>query len=356
MAGADGRAVAAEALAAVTEGRAGCHWNQPRTPWQTSAVAASYRRRRLWGITEVAIDAFDALVATAMSPGGCDEDEARQRRLLTVVLDGLVGDRDGGGRALIEASPMWSGFPTATEARAWIVDLLAAAARQQQQPWWQGCDDQDPSRNNLGGLATSSLVVARGPAHGRPSCFPPVPHGDPAIHGRPFERLRSRTALARVVLDRRIELRLSQQVVADACRVVQGEVQAWEAGARIPTDAELDALARVLDLDRDALAGTETGSAVHRNELSAEQQAELDALFWGSDTKVPDLAARFGLEGRSVHKLVTPVPAGAECPDCGTEMVFTSRGQRRYNFADCPTCRRTRNIGRQPRAPAPLGP
>lgn len=125
---------------------------------------------------------------------------------------------------------------------------------------------------------------------------------------------------------------ISQEVVADECRVVQGEVQAWEAGVRIPTDAELDALARVLDLDRQALAEAETGSAVHRNELNAEQQAELDALFWGSDIKVPDLAERFGLQGRSLHKLVTPVRAGVACEDCGTEMIFTARDRRRVRL------------------------
>jgi transcriptional regulator with XRE-family HTH domain len=201
------------------------------------------------------------------------------------------------------------------------------------------------------------------------TCWPPPPANSNSRGGRattitgtrrstegtPFKRLRNRTGLARLVLDRRIELRLSQQVVADACRVVQGEVQAWEAGTRIPNDAELDTLARVLDLDRVALAGAETGPAVHRNQLNTEQQAELDALFWGSETKVPDLAARFGLQGRSVHKLVTPVPAGAECPDCGNELGFTARERRRYNFADCPTCRRTRIIGRHRSVPAGAG-
>jgi transcriptional regulator with XRE-family HTH domain len=155
---------------------------------------------------------------------------------------------------------------------------LAAAARQQAERRWQGCDDA----------------------------------GDPAIHGMPVKRLRNRTGLARSVLDRRIQLRLSHEVVAAECGVVHGEVQAREAGTRIPTSAEFDALARVLDLDRGALAGAEPGSAVYRNELSAEQQAELDALYCESDTKLPDLASRFGLEGRSIHKLVTPLPRRRE--------------------------------------------
>lgn len=266
------------------------------------------------------MDAFDVLVAVVMSPGGADECD--QRRLLTLVLDGLVGPGDGGGRALIRTSPMRSGFPTAAAVRAWIVDLLAAAARCQAEGRWPGCDDD----------------------------------GEPAIHGQPFKRLRNRSGLARSLLDRRIDLRLSQEVVADACGVVQGEVQAWEAGARIPTSAELDALADVLDLDRRALADAETGSAVYRNELSAEEQAELDALFWGSDMKVPDLAARFGLQGRSLHKLVTPVRAGVQCEDCGAEMIFTARDRRRVRFATCPTCRRASYLDRHPSGPTSWGP
>lgn len=283
-------------------------------------MVASYRRRRLWGITEGGVDAFDALVAAAMSPGTAAESD--QRRLLMLVLDGLVGAGNGGGRALIEASPMRSGFPTAAAARAWIVDLLVAAAHGQAEGRCPECDDD----------------------------------GEPAIHGKPFKRLRNRSGLARLLLDRRIELMLSQEVVADACAVVQGEVQAWEAGTRIPTSVELDVLAHVLDLDRGALADAETGSAVFRNDLSAERQAELDALFWESDVKVPDLAARFGLQGRSLHKLVTPVRAGVECEDCGAEMIFTARGRRRVRFATCPTCRRGRYLDRHPSGSTSSGP
>ncbi len=228
-----------------------------------------------------------------------------------------MGAGDGGGRSLIQASPIRSAFPAAAAARAWIVDVLAEAARRQAEGRWPGCGDDR----------------------------------EPAIHGKPFERLRNRTGLARSLHDRRIELMISQEVVAEECRVVQGEVQAWEAGARIPTDAEFDALARVLDLDRRALAEAETGSAVYRNELNAEQQAELDALFWGSDMKVPDLAERFGLPGRSLHRLVTPVRAGAACEDCGTEMIFTARDRRRVRFATCTTCRRASYLDRHSRRP-----
>ena len=122
-----------------------------------------------------------------MSPVQADHE--RQRGLFMLVLDDLVGP-DEAGHALIGASPMRSGLAVAAAARAWIVDLLAAAARQQKNQWWPRYDED----------------------------------GDPAMHGVPFRRLRNRTGLARLVLDTRVRLQLSQQTVADTCRVVQGEV------------------------------------------------------------------------------------------------------------------------------------
>ena len=278
---------------------------------------AGYQRRRLWGITEEAVEAFDALVDAAMSSGGGDQ--SCQRRRLTLVLDGLVGAGDGGGRALIQASPMRSGFPTAAAARAWIVDLLAAAARQQAERWWQGWDDD----------------------------------GDPAIHGMPFKRLRNRTGLARWVLDRRVQVRLSQQVVADACGVVQGEVQAWEAGARIPTSAELDALARVLDLDRGALADAETGGLPQRAERRPAGRARRPLLG----------ERRQGAGSGGALRSPGPLPPqtchrgarGVECENCGAEMVFTARDRRRIQFAGCPSCGRARYFGRDGSVPVGAG-
>jgi hypothetical protein len=92
------------------------------------ASGYSHQRRRLWGITEQAVDAFDELVDLVISPGAVEE--GRLRGLFTLVLDDLVGPGDAAGHALIQARLMRSGFPTAAAARAWIVDLLAAAARQ----------------------------------------------------------------------------------------------------------------------------------------------------------------------------------------------------------------------------------
>jgi transcriptional regulator with XRE-family HTH domain len=208
---------------------------------------------------------------------------------------------------------MRSALPRPAAARAWIVDLLSTAARQQENQWWHGYDD----------------------------------HGDPAIHGMPFRRLRNRTGLARLVLDTRVQLRISQQTLVDACRVVQGDVQAWECGTRIPTDAELAILAHLLGLDRARLAGAETGSALYRNNLSADQQAELDTLYWASDAKAPDLVARFGVEGRLIYKLVTAVPAGVKCERCGVGMVFTARDRRVRGCADCLPCGVPRYFGRR---------
>ena len=71
---------------------------------------------------------------------------------------------------------------------------------------------------------------------------------------------------------------------------------------------------------------------------------------------MPDLAARFGLQGRSVHKLVTAVPAGVECENCTQEMVFSARDPRRIQFADCPSCGRARCLGHSAPRACPLAP
>ena len=54
-----------------------------------------YRGRRLWGITEEAIDAFDELVDSTMTPSAEPRPtEEHQRRLLGYIVDDLIGPND----------------------------------------------------------------------------------------------------------------------------------------------------------------------------------------------------------------------------------------------------------------------
>jgi hypothetical protein len=261
----------------------------------------------LWGVTEEAIDVFDELVDLTVTPSAePGPTQQQQRSLLGFILDDLVGPDDAAARAWIETAPMCTGLSSPAAARTWIVDVLAQAARHEVTPWWDGWDED----------------------------------GDPIIHGQPFLRLRNRTGLARLILDRRIELGLSQECIAWRCDVVQGEVQKWEAGTRIPTEDELDTLAEILALDRQRLARAEVGSAVHRNPLTPEQQGALDAQYWDSKQRVPDIADQFGLHTATVIKLVNPLPAGVNCERCGTPKVFRVRGDRDGHRPRCLSCAR----------------
>jgi hypothetical protein len=62
--------------------------------------------------------------------------------------------------------------------------------------------------------------------------------------------------------------------------------------------------------------------------LDEPTQAQLDHLYWMTDTPVRAIAERLDLTGRSVSSLVTPLPAGFRCHRCRTEHHYTSRSSR----------------------------
>ena len=67
---------------------------------------------------------------------------------------------------------------------------------------------------------------------------------------------------------------------------------------------------------------------------------DLDHLYWDSDLPVADLARRFGLATRDVHRAVHPVDAGVTCYVCGASLSFTSRGARTEPPPPMPALRR----------------
>jgi hypothetical protein len=90
-------------------------------------------------------------------------------------------------------------------------------------------------------------------------------------------------------------------------------------------------------------------------------QSEIDRLYWQTEVTVAEAAAALGLPPRSMHQLVTPLPAGVHCYRCGTGLSFTSRSQRDGQRLRCERCgcsRRNPSPRRQPRrhdGPADLG-
>ena len=80
--------------------------------------------------------------------------------------------------------------------------------------------------------------------------------------------------------------------------------------------------------------------------LDEPTQAQLDHLYWMTDTPVREIAGQLGLAGRSVSSLVTPSPAGFRCYRCRSEHHHTSRNGRAESKAErrwprpvtCTTC------------------
>jgi len=62
--------------------------------------------------------------------------------------------------------------------------------------------------------------------------------------------------------------------------------------------------------------------------LDGPAQAQLDHLYWMTDTPVREIARQLGLARRSINSLVTSWPAGFHCYRCETEHHFTSRSGR----------------------------
>lgn len=80
--------------------------------------------------------------------------------------------------------------------------------------------------------------------------------------------------------------------------------------------------------------------------LDEPTQAQLDHLYWMTNTPVRDIVEQLGLAGRSVSSVVSPLPAGFRCYRCRTEHCYTSRSGRSESNAErrwqrtvtCATC------------------
>jgi hypothetical protein len=61
-------------------------------------------------------------------------------------------------------------------------------------------------------------------------------------------------------------------------------------------------------------------------------------MYWESEASVADVAARFDLSRRALYDAIEPYPAGLDCVECGTALVFENRLARSRHTASCPAC------------------
>jgi len=68
------------------------------------------------------------------------------------------------------------------------------------------------------------------------------------------------------------------------------------------------------------------------------EAAAANRMYWESDASVAEVAASFDLSRRALYQAIEPMPAGVECTECGSELVFENRLARQRNTATCPAC------------------
>jgi len=61
-------------------------------------------------------------------------------------------------------------------------------------------------------------------------------------------------------------------------------------------------------------------------------------LYWQGHDGVDQLAARLGMSRHALYGSIRPAPAGADCAECGEEMVYANRARRAQAQAHCPGC------------------
>jgi hypothetical protein len=74
-------------------------------------------------------------------------------------------------------------------------------------------------------------------------------------------------------------------------------------------------------------------------------RASANRLYWNSADTVDDIASRLGIGRSALYTAIRPAPAGADCPDCGTGLVFANRSARAAGRARCAECGRTHVLG-----------
>jgi hypothetical protein len=72
--------------------------------------------------------------------------------------------------------------------------------------------------------------------------------------------------------------------------------------------------------------------------MTKQASAEVNRLYWETDTSVADIAERLDLSRRALYDALEPIPAGKTCPVCGTMLQYANRSARDSEQGTCFTC------------------
>lgn len=64
----------------------------------------------------------------------------------------------------------------------------------------------------------------------------------------------------------------------------------------------------------------------------------INELYWHSERTIGDITDDLGVSRNALYTSIHPLSAGAKCPDCGDEVVYTNRTHRDAGSAVCSEC------------------
>ena len=67
-------------------------------------------------------------------------------------------------------------------------------------------------------------------------------------------------------------------------------------------------------------------------------RAEINRLYWESDTPVSEIAERLDVSRRSLYDKITPRLANATCPQCGGRLHYRNRTAADNREGECSDC------------------
>lgn len=84
------------------------------------------------------------------------------------------------------------------------------------------------------------------------------------------------------------------------------------------------------------------------SQLADAQHERANLMYWNSSETVDRIAEQLGMSRNALYASVRPLPTGAECPDCGEELVFPNRSSRLAGRALCLSTGKTHAVAGLP--------
>jgi hypothetical protein len=89
---------------------------------------------------------------------------------------------------------------------------------------------------------------------------------------------------------------------------------------------------------------------------SSRLAAKANKLYWDTTRPAGRLADELGISRSKLYALIEPIRLEANCHECGTTLVFSSRSDREARRGHCPECGTVAEVAASAKAAPPAPP